>query len=992
MQEIEKEYYAFISYQHGDEKWAAWLQRSLEKYHLPANLSKSGNLPSSIRPIFRDTTELSSGVLSAEIMKALECSRHLIVVCSPNSAKSMWVDKEVDSYKSLGREECIIPFIIDGEPHAADTSLECYPKSLLALKNEQELLGININDLGREPALVKVVAKMLGLRFDTLWQRRRREQKRRRLGWICFAASLLLASVGIALYLMRQNENLREANQIISEQKRQAVIIGDSLKVAIDSIAQQQQIIEEAFLALNEERNTILNQKKTISAANSQLSSLNADLKQSVSRFVAKQAASLVENGDALTARRLLLEVLPGPIAGYDWPLMKETEEVLYDAWSETPTVFLGPKNVVARVATNPKGNLIASGDWDGDIYLWDRFSGENKVLKGHSDRVNLLTFTTDRTLVSKSLDHTIRVWDTDANKEKQIIHLEDGMSSCLLSNSGEFAIVCISNLDDHQSVVYKYKVGETWRKVKEYKIPGRVWRLSMSPDDSRLALGLWSGDICLLDLDSNNQPATRPGHPAMVTCVAFSPDGKLMVSCGNDGSICYWDTESLTEQLRIQEDFPVCEVAFSSRGSVFFLTITDESGSVFHITIRDSHGKQINRLQARIPLTAPYLCFDPSGRLLCYATDDNRVHVVDADTGAGDIVFSGHDGYISELIFAADGHTVLSGSWDNTVRLFQLGETRMANGFSGHTSSIESIQYSPDDDYILTGSLDESVKLWDSRTGAIKKEFDAKGTVSAAFFMANTTDIVSFSWGGSATRWDVVSGKKILELFHDDMVSILSGAIDKEGELIAFGGDDNLIRLYDRQGHERGSVQTSAWPIAMSVNPARDYVAFISMGKNVSVLDTRSCRVVGAYQDMTASVKYSPSGRYLAVGSTSGEITIWDPLLKTCYKKLSGHNNTVKSLAFSPDESLLVSGSLDHTVRVWNLRTGATILRKSCDSDIYSVAVSNDGLEAAYGDDKGNLVTFALPALNLNELVDLTYNTYKGNPLSEEEKKRFNL
>ena len=88
----EKEYFAFISYKREDEKWAKWLANELEHYHLPTTLNGK-ELPKNLRPIFRDVDELSAGNLPEQIYHALSISKNLIVVCSPRSAKSEWVNK-----------------------------------------------------------------------------------------------------------------------------------------------------------------------------------------------------------------------------------------------------------------------------------------------------------------------------------------------------------------------------------------------------------------------------------------------------------------------------------------------------------------------------------------------------------------------------------------------------------------------------------------------------------------------------------------------------------------------------------------------------------------------------------------------------------------------------------------------------------------------------------------------------------------------------------
>lgn len=193
------EYFAFISYKREDEKWAKWLQHKLEYYKLPSSVRKDNpDLPDKIRPVFRDKTDLSGGNLKEEIEKSLSESKYLIVICSPSSAKSPWVSKEVQYFIYKNKAEYIIPFIIGGFPNAENPKNECFPEGLRLLSVEKEILGININEMGRDAAAIKVVARMFGLRFDTLWQRYRK-YKSIQIFLKFIIVILFIISAGIAL-------------------------------------------------------------------------------------------------------------------------------------------------------------------------------------------------------------------------------------------------------------------------------------------------------------------------------------------------------------------------------------------------------------------------------------------------------------------------------------------------------------------------------------------------------------------------------------------------------------------------------------------------------------------------------------------------------------------------------------------------------------------------------------------------------------------------
>ncbi len=186
-----KKYFAFISYNHKDAGWAKWLRRRLEWYRLPAELQIDGHKSKFIREVFRDRDELTGGVLKKELKEKLENSRFLIVVCSPHAARSKWVSDEVAEFIRLGRVDQIIPFIVDGSPQEYgnnDMSVplmgECFPLALREWNHkcrDKALLGISVNDDGgssRNKAFIRLVSMMLGLGFDDLWQRHKREMRR----------------------------------------------------------------------------------------------------------------------------------------------------------------------------------------------------------------------------------------------------------------------------------------------------------------------------------------------------------------------------------------------------------------------------------------------------------------------------------------------------------------------------------------------------------------------------------------------------------------------------------------------------------------------------------------------------------------------------------------------------------------------------------------------------------------------------------------------
>ena len=216
-------YWAFISYSHRDSVWADWLHKAIENYRLPKELigtaTARGPVPKRLTPVFRDRDELPSATdLGALLTAALADSNAQIVICSPQAAKSKWVNEEILAFKRLGREDRIFCLIVGGEPNASDMpgreEEECFPPALRfrlgtdgalsATRTEPIAADARPRKDGKANAKLKLIAGVLGVGFDSL---RRREQQRRnqRLFWFsCSAAAGMVLTTGLAAYALIQ--------------------------------------------------------------------------------------------------------------------------------------------------------------------------------------------------------------------------------------------------------------------------------------------------------------------------------------------------------------------------------------------------------------------------------------------------------------------------------------------------------------------------------------------------------------------------------------------------------------------------------------------------------------------------------------------------------------------------------------------------------------------------------------------------------------------
>lgn len=235
------QYRAFISYSHQDAGWASWLHGSLEKYRPPKSLigttTSRGEVPKRLAPVFKDRDELPSATdLGSLINAALQGSAAQIVICSPQAAKSKWVNEEILAFKRLGREDRILCIIVGGEPNATDLpgreAEECFPPALrFRLGSDGNLSTARTEPIaadarpgkdGKNNAKLKLISGLLGVGYDSLRRREQQRRNRRLFIFSCAAAAGMVLTTSLAGYALVQRGAAQRQTRRAEAQTRTA--------------------------------------------------------------------------------------------------------------------------------------------------------------------------------------------------------------------------------------------------------------------------------------------------------------------------------------------------------------------------------------------------------------------------------------------------------------------------------------------------------------------------------------------------------------------------------------------------------------------------------------------------------------------------------------------------------------------------------------------------------------------------------------------------
>jgi WD40 repeat protein len=910
-------YDAFLSYSRHDQAVADGIQKGLHRIG-----RRAGQLHA-LR-VFRDKTDLAASPdLWGRISDALDRSRYLILVLSPQAAVSYWVDREVEYWLDTRGPERVQIVVADGTLDWDDVDGRFDAKRSTAALPVLTRPGV----LVAEPIFVDVSG-------DAPWDAHAPAFRDK-------VTDLAAPIHGKSKYEL-SSADVREQRRF--RRLRRAAVAGLAILTIISATA--------AVIAFREYTKALAQATglRLVGEAEQMLegSRPEGDVR-ALQQLLAAHSFGATSAEAVSRRRQNLLKIFenpPRPEGDGAWAvrsvaISKDNSHIAWANDDKTVRLWDATTNKVHTLATggsypaksvtfSPDGSLLAAGSGSATLLLWHvgDLSPAAEPIK-HSQSVVSTAFSRDgKWIATGCADGTVRVFDSAGHPRFTRVAAHDphsGVDSVAFSADGKFVI---SGGSDTSLRRWNADTGELAGTFKEPVEEAAVAGVSVNPSGDRAIVARIDGTMQLVDASTlRPRSPTIQAHPNDIGGVAFSPDGVRIVTGGGDNTVRVFDASSLAQigDPMTGHHGAVSSVAYSADGSEIVSGGWDGSVRVWDavtgVPLPAQQGKEIRSV-----------AFSPNGRQVASAGTDGTVKLWDTATATLISQLSQpcpieveYTCAINALAFDPNNpHRLLTGSTNGEVRVWDLNhpgqsaslEIRTPPGIPADAPRrVKSVAFSPDGSMIVAAGYDSVVRLWN---GQVLSPID-----EASAHAKNR--------GDRDVKYQVWS----VAFSHDGTRLVTGSGYDFDGS------DGNYLQLWTLNRSKRRPLNLDGDPIidhkgwsiySVAFGPRDEHVASGGYDGTVRVFDvgtphTRRA-LMGSDQNPVLSMAFAHNKPWLATGGTDGNIRLWDTSTmpyQPIGTPLTGHHNWVQGVTFSPDDEQILSGSADQTLRLWSSPTDFT-------------------------------------------------------------------
>ncbi|HEV7279771.1 MAG TPA: TIR domain-containing protein [Pirellulaceae bacterium] len=910
--------FAFISYSRTDVRIAARLQSDLERFSLPADVSVDRSVlwkSKRLRPIFRDHTDLDVRndpfwrQLDAHIRK----SRYLILLCSPASATSVYVNREVELFLASHDDDLdmVLPIVVRGGVTATEGSELCLPACLKPYRDR--LIERNlpqVSDSTRFELLLKTASWLLRVKYDTLYARHRRREKRRRLATIAAAAAIgfvLFASVGVTLWSRSAAASARADAAASDAAKKES----DAAKEVSDDRARGKGYQSQIRLAF---QSILQNELETARGA---LAKCDPDLRDWEWRFLHAQIDQSLASFDTtlgfepvgLSANGKRLAIC-GPGESFRIVDPNDLQEVRQiETPGHLPTV----------IACSPTGDAIATGADDGRVSIWNANSGELVASRpGYEGAMIRISFDPAGARVYASNEGAVVAVDASSGKL-----IGEAMST--VDMAGRFVLnadgsrLAALDFDGHRLVVFETDGTRLlWELRREH--PTLFHDVAFDTSGRRLVLATSGEGAKILDVESGD-PVAAVGSPSADVRVVRSNRGMEIALGTYDGDVQTHTYSPISDIVRELRNWNLYETEVSALGFA-----------------------------------------DAEGMLLTSSLDGvvhgRRWVFPDSST----VRFRGHEGRVRRIlpIQPQPGRTKQEASFvtwadDGTARVWSLMRRaapigkRQIDQFSelraGRLSAPPvPVRYSRDRRFAVgvgpdlpagaiavggNASVRTIARVHDAATGDEIGVLAHDGFVTCAAFLADGARIVTASDDGSVRLWSAADAS-LVRTFDEGNSPIRSLAAFPDGQSIGTGSESGEIRLRNMATGEASKKLPSgdSTVLTLAVSGDGERLASGDEAGTLRIVDLRtgsSAEVRSVPAKAVVHAAFSPDGLSILTISRDGEAAIRDAAKGQVKHRLG--SGAVADAAWNADGTRALALTAEGSLQIWDAEQDDRIL-----------------------------------------------------------------